>query len=161
MNTPAKIAKQFRDFHYGGNYTGVNLKETLDGLSWEQATKKVNSFNTIAALVFHINYYVSAVLNVLEGGPLTGSDKLSFDVPPINSQKDWENLLDKVWKDAERFAILVEQFPEEKLNEQFANEKYGTWYRNIHGVIEHCHYHLGQIVLKKKIISQTQSFHIS
>jgi hypothetical protein len=151
MNTPAQIAKQFRDFHYGGNYTGVNLKETLDCLSWEQATKKVNSFNTIADLVFHINYYVSAVLKVLEGGPLTGSDKLSFDVPPINSQQDWENLLDKVWKDAERFAILVEQFPEEKLNEQFANEKYGTWYRNIHGVIEHCHYHLGQIVLIKKI----------
>jgi hypothetical protein len=151
MNTPAQIAKQFRDFHYGGNYTGVNLKESLDGLSWEQATKKVNSFNTIATLVFHINYYVSAVLKVLEGGPLTGSDKHSFDVPPINSQQDWENLLDKVWKDAEKFSILVEQFPEEKLNEQFANEKYGTWYRNIHGLIEHCHYHLGQIVLIKKV----------
>jgi hypothetical protein len=153
MNTPAQIAKQFRDFHYGGNYTGVNFKETLAGITWEQATKQINSFNTIAALVFHINYYVSAVLKVLEGGPLTGSDKLSFDVPLINSQQDWENLLEKVWKDAERFAILVDQFPEEKLNEHFANEKYGTWYRNIHGVIEHCHYHLGQIVLLKKIIS--------
>jgi len=154
MNIPAQIAKQFRDFNYGGNYTGVNLKDTLEGLTWAQATQKPASFNTIAALVFHINYYISVEIKVLEGGPLEGSDKLSYNVPPINSQKDWNSLLDKVWKDAERFASLVEQFPENKLDDAFANEKYGTWYRNLAGVIEHCHYHLGQIVLIKKLLAQ-------
>jgi hypothetical protein len=29
-------------------------------------------------------------------------------------------------------------------------EKYGNYYRNIHGIIEHIHYHLGQIVLIEK-----------
>jgi hypothetical protein len=154
MNTSGLIAKQFRDFNYGGNYTGVNLKDTLKGISWEQATQKVESFNTIAALVFHINYYVSVVIKVLEGGPLVGSDKLSYDVPPINSREDWDSLLDNTWKDAERFASLVEQFPENKLEDAFANEKYGTWYRNLTGVIEHCHYHLGQNVLIKKLLAQ-------
>ena len=157
LTTSGEIAKLFRDFHYGGNYTGVNLKNTLEGLTWDQATKKIESFNTIAALVFHINYYVSVVLKVMEGGPLTGSDKISYDAPSVNSQKDWENLLDRVWKDAERFATLVEQFPEDKLNEAFANEKYGTWYRNLHGVIEHSHYHLGQIVLIKKILARSNT----
>jgi uncharacterized damage-inducible protein DinB len=153
MNTPGQIAKQFRDFNYGGNYTGVNLKDTLEGITLEQATQKAGSFNTIAALVFHINYYVSVVIKVLEGGPLAGSDKLSYDVAPINSREDWDNLLDNTWKDAERFASLVEQFPENKLDDAFANEKYGTWYRNLAGVIEHCHYHLGQIVLIKKMLA--------
>jgi hypothetical protein len=153
MNTPGQIAKQFRDFNYGGNYTGVNLKDTLEGITWEQATQKAGSLNTIAALVFHINYYVSVVIKVLEGGPLAGSDKLSYDVAPINSREDWDNLLDNTWKDAERFASLVEQFPENKLDDAFANEKYGTWYRNLAGVIEHCHYHLGQIVLIKKMLA--------
>jgi hypothetical protein len=152
LTTSQQISRLFRDFLYGGNYTGVNLSNTLDGLTWDQATKKIDSFNTIAALVFHINYYVSVVSAVLEGGPLTGSDKVSYDVPPVNTQKDWEDLLNRIWNDAERFATLVEQFPEEKLNEPFANQKYGTWYRNIHGVIEHCHYHLGQIVLIKKMV---------
>ena len=154
MNIPVQIAKQFRDFNYGGNYTGVNLKDALEGITWEQATEKVGSFNTIAALVFHINYYISVVIKVLEGGPLEGNDKLSYDAPPIHSQKDWDNLLNTVWKDAERFASLVEQFPENKLNDAFANEKYGTWYRNLAGVIEHCHYHLGQIALIKKLLAQ-------
>jgi uncharacterized damage-inducible protein DinB len=153
MNIPGQIAKQFRDFNYGGNYTGVNLKDALEEITWEQATQKAEHFNTIAALVFHINYYVSVVIKVLEGGPLAGSDKLSYDVPPINCHEDWDKLLDNTRKDAERFASLVEQFPENKLDDAFANEKYGTWYRNLAGVIEHCHYHLGQIVLIKKMLA--------
>ncbi len=44
----------------------------------------------------------------------------------------------------------IEQLPESKLWETFSDEKYGNYYRNIHGIIEHIHYHLGQIVLIKK-----------
>ena len=102
-----------------------------------------------------MNYYVSAVLKVLEGGSLSASDKYSFDHSPIRSQEEWKKLLDKTWTEADNFAILLEQLPEGKLWEIFSDEKYGNYYRNIHGVIEHCHYHLGQIVLIKKIILQT------
>ena len=154
MNLTGQIAKLFRDVHYGGNWTSVNLKENLAGITWQQATTKVYSFNTIADLVYHMNYYVSAVLKVLQGEPLKASDKYSFDHPPIVSQQDWENLLSKTWTDAENFAILIEQLPENKLGEIFQDEKYGNYYRNIHGVIEHCHYHLGQIVLIKKMLLQ-------
>lgn len=40
----------------------------------------------------------------------------------------------------------------EKLNLPFVNEKYGTYLRNIDGLIEHSYYHLGQITLIKKLI---------
>jgi hypothetical protein len=155
MNLPQQIAKHFRDVHFGGNWTSVNLKETLADVTWQQATTKVDSLNTIVALVFHINYFVSAVLKVLQGNSLDAHDKYSFDHPPIRSQQDWENLLDKTWKDAENFATLIEQLPESKLGETFEDEKYGTYYRNLQGIIEHCHYHLGQIVLLKKLLSQS------
>lgn len=154
MKTTTHIAKQFRDVHFGGNWTAVNLKEELAGVDWQQATTKIGSFNTIAVLVFHMNYYVEAVLNVLQGAPLTAKDKYSFDLPPIRSQADWEKLLEKAWTDATNFANLVEQLPESRLEETFADEKYGSYYRNLHGVIEHTHYHLGQIVLLKKLLAQ-------
>jgi hypothetical protein len=154
MSLTTQIAKLFRDVHYGGNWTAVNLKETLADVNWQQAATKVYSFNTIAMLVYHINYYVSAVLQVLQGESLDASDKYSFDLAPLQSHEDWEKLLNKTWSDAENFANLVEQLPESKLWETFANEKYGNYYRNIHGVIEHCHYHLGQIVLIKKMLLQ-------
>jgi hypothetical protein len=154
MNLTAHIAKHFREIHFGVNWTWSNLKDHLSDVTWQEATTQVHSLNTIVALVYHINYFVSVILKALEGGPLEGSDKYSFDHPPIQSQEDWEKLLEKTWSDAEKFAMLVEQLPEQKLWETFGEEKYGNYYRNLHGVIEHNHYHLGQIVLIKKILRQ-------
>jgi len=154
MALTAQIAKHFREVQFGGNWTSSNLKDALADVSWQQATAKIDSLNTIAALVYHINYYVSAVLKVLQGEPLTASDKYSFDLPPITTDEDWKHLLDKLWTDAESFAGLIEQMPDSKLEETFVDEKYGTYYRNLHGIIEHTHYHLGQIVLIKKLLLQ-------
>ena len=152
MNLSEQIAKHFRDVHFGGNWTSVNLQDSLADITWQQATTQVYSLNTISALVYHINYYVSAVLKVLQGESLNAHDKYSFDRPPIKSQEDWEKLLEKTWTEAKHFADLIEQLPESKLAEDLSDKKYGSYYRNLHGIIEHTHYHLGQIVLIKKII---------
>jgi hypothetical protein len=157
MSVTAQIAKHFRDVHFGGNWTFSNMKDNLADVNWEQATTQVYSFNTIATLVYHMNYYVCAVTTVLQGKPLNASDKFSFDHPPVNSQDDWEKMLNKTWTDAENFAKLIEQLPEAKLWEDFSDGKYGNYYRNLHGIIEHCHYHLGQIVLIKKILLQADT----
>lgn len=53
---------------------------------------------------------------------------------------------------AEEKASFIEKLPESVLLEIFSDEKYGTYYRNILGIIEHSHYHLGQIVIIKKMI---------
>jgi len=152
MHLTAQIAKHLRDVHFGGNWTASNLKQHLSGVTSEQATTKVPSFNTIVALVYHINYYVGAIIKVLQGGPLDAHDKYSFDHPPISSEEDWQQLLNKTWADAETLAALIEQLPNTKLDENFLDGKYGTWYRNLAGLIEHTHYHLGQIVLIKKML---------
>ena len=152
MQLISQIVRHFRAVYTGGNWTAVNLKDTLAGITWQQATTKVESFNTIAGLVYHMNYYVIAVAGVLQGKPLEAKDKFSFDCPPVQSQQDWENLVNKSMTDAALFAKLIEQMPEEKLWEDFADKKYGNYYRNILGITEHNHYHLGQIVLIKKIL---------
>ena len=156
MNLTTQIASHLREVHFGENWTSSNLKENLADVTWQQAITKVYSFNTIATLVYHINYFIAAVLNVLQGNPLDAHDKYSFDHPPIQSGEDWKRLLDKMWSDAEDLARLIEQFPEDKLEEIFVDEKYGTYFRNFHGIIEHAHYHLGQIVLIKKLLAETK-----
>ena len=154
MTLSSQIAKHLREVHFGGNWTDVNLRDQLADITWQQATTRVHTFNTIAALVYHMNYYVCSVINVLQGNPLDAHDKFSFDLPSITSQADWENLLAKTWSDAETLANLIEQLPESRLWEDFSDNKYGNYYRNLHGIIEHCHYHLGQIVLIKKLLQQ-------
>ncbi len=157
MNFTEQVTKHFKEIHFGGNWTSVNLKNTLADISWKQATTKIYSFNTIAALVYHVNYYVSAVLKVLQGGPLNAHDKYSFDVPNIQSEEEWQALITKTLTDAEAFIEHISILPESKLGEIFADEKYGTYYRNLTGIIEHTHYHLGQIVILKKLIVEMKN----
>jgi len=154
MTVAQQIAKHFRDVHFGGNWTFVNLQDTLKDVSWEQAIEKVYSFNTIATLHYHINYYVTAITKVLEGGPLEAKDAYSFSHPAIHSAGDWKNTIAEASEAAIKLAGLIEQIPDNQLAEIFAEEKYGTVYRNLTGLIEHTHYHLGQIVFIKKILQK-------
>lgn len=158
MESTRQIANRFREVILNGTWiANTNFKDQLSGTDWELATTKVGSLNTIAALTFHIHYYIAGLIKVLEGGPLDIKDKYSFDLPPVQSQGGWEKLLNQFWDDAEKFASLTEQMPGQKLNEVFVDEKYGTYRRNIEAMIEHSYYHLGQIVLIKKILSGTNS----
>jgi uncharacterized damage-inducible protein DinB len=153
MKLTTEIANRFREILLNGDWVVVtNYKDQLSDLTWKQATTKIGTLNTIADLTFHINYYIAGILNVFEGGSLDIRDKYSFDFPPIQSQEDWEKLLDKMWKDAEKFADLVELMPDEKLEEVFTDKKYGSYQRNIDAMIEHSYYHLGQITLIKKML---------
>ena len=157
MTTPQQLAKQLRDVYFGGNWTAVNLKDTLADIHWQQAVTKIYNLNTIAALVFHINYYVDAALRVLQGEPLNAHDKFSFDLQPVTSEDDWQKLVTRVFAQAELIAGQIEKLNEQKLFEVFQEEKYGNYFRNLSGIIEHAHYHLGQIVLIRKILNESRS----
>ncbi|GAB2833154.1 DinB family protein [Ferruginibacter profundus] len=152
METATQLANRFKEVLLDGRWiANTNYKEQLTQLTWQQAVKKNGSLNTIAALTFHINYYIAGVLHVLEGGNLEIRDRYSFDMPPVQSQQDWEKLLQEMWMNAEKFAIQVALMTEEKLAQVFTDEKYGSYRRNIEAIIEHSYYHLGQITLLKKI----------
>jgi hypothetical protein len=154
MNSSSELANRFREVMLNGTWiANTNYQQQLASLGWEQATTKVASLNTIAVLAQHIHYYVAGVLNVLKGGTLDIKDQFSFDFPPIQSQKDWADFLLVFFKDADAFAYLVEQLPPQKLTEVFVAVQYGTYQRNIEGMIEHCYYHLGQIVLLNKLLA--------
>ena len=157
MNLSTQIAKQFREVYLNGRWiAATNLKEQLSDVSWEQATTKIGNMNTIAALAYHINYYIAGTNNVLKGGTLDIRDKYSFDLPPIESQEDWEKLLNQIWNDGEEFVSLVEKFSDEQLSDVYVDEKYGNYFRNITAMLEHTYYHFGQIVLLKKLLKSKE-----
>lgn len=155
MKNTTLLARRFREVMLDGTWVAnTNYKDQLDGSGWEMVTRKFASLNTIADLAQHIHYYINGVNNALKNGKLEISDKYSFDFPVIQSQNDWEAFLAKLWKDTEEFASLIEQLSDQTLEASFIDEKYGTYQRNIDGMMEHCYYHLGQIVLIKKLLKQ-------
>jgi uncharacterized damage-inducible protein DinB len=153
MQNTHQIAKRFREIIFNGTWVAnTNYKHQLANSNWEIATTPFQSLNTIALLAQHIHYYINGINTVFKGGTLDIKDKYSFDFASITSQYEWETFLAKFWNDAEEFASLIEQMPDEKLNQVFVDAKYGTYQRNIDAMIEHSYYHLGQIVFLKKII---------
>lgn len=153
MENSNQLAGRFREVLLDGQWiANTNYKDSLEGITWEQATKQIGSLNTIAALAFHINYYIGGVLNVFNGGSLDIRDKYSFDMPEIKSTEDWERIKKELISNSEQFADHLDRMSEEKLELNFVDEKYGSYRRNIEGMIEHSYYHLGQISLIKKMI---------
>lgn len=153
MEPSKQLASRFKEVILDGHWiANTNFKELLADLNWQQATQQIGTLNTIAALTFHVNYYIGGLVNVFKGGGLDIRDKYSFDLPPIQSQEDWEKLCNELWSNAEAFAEHVARMPVEVLDGPFVEEKYGTYRRNIEAMIEHAYYHLGQISLLKKMI---------
>jgi len=147
------IASRLREVLLNGHWiANTNYKDQIQAISWKQATQKVGNLNTIAALTYHINYYLAGLLAAFDSGKLEISDKFSFDLPPVNSEADWNKLVTDFLDNSEKFAAKVERMEDGMFDQPFIDAKYGTYLRNIEGVIEHSYYHLGQISLIRKMI---------
>lgn len=155
MNTNEFLASRLEEVFINGTWiANTNYKAQLQKLSWEKATEKIAGLNSVATLTFHINYYLNGILEAFKTGELTIKDQYSFDVKPINNQNQWNNLVETLLTNAERFIVAVSQMNDEILNSDFFDKKYGTYHRNIEGVIEHSYYHLGQIALINKLLTK-------
>lgn len=153
MESSKQLAQRFRELFLNGKWiANTNYQELLSDVIWHQATQKISSLNTIAILTFHINYYVEGVLQVFEEGTLDIKDKYSFDAPKITSEDDWNTLKKNLLKNTEAFATHIESMSEAQLEAVFVDEKYGSFRRNIEGLIEHSYYHFGQLSLIKKMV---------
>lgn len=149
------LSNRLREVLLNGKWiANTNFKEQITSITWEQAIERVENLNTIALLTFHVNYYLKGILNVFEGGELEIKDKYSFDMAEISSEADWLNLINDFVSNAEKFISHVENMDENLLAQPFVKEEYGSYLRNIEAQIEHSYYHLGQVSLIRKMISQ-------
>lgn len=157
MESSKQLAQRFRELFLNGKWiANTNYQELLSDVNWQQATQKISSLNTIAILTFHINYYMEGVLQVFEGGTLDIKDKYSFDAPKIKSENDWNVLKNNLFKNTEAFATHIDSMSETQLEAVFVDEKYGSYRRNIEGLIEHSYYHFGQLSLIKKMVNDIE-----
>lgn len=154
MKLSEKMANNVRALFFDENWVSINLKTSLSDVDWKQANMKVGTLNSIVAIVYHIDYYVKGILDVLEGGPLAIRDKFSFDHPHMSSQESWSQFIDQVLLNARKLANKIEAIPEDELDQDFDDGKYGSVYRNVNGLIEHSYYHLGQIPIIKKLTQE-------
>lgn len=153
MSRSKILAERIKEVLTEGDWvTGTNVLDTIQLVNFNDATRSVYQLNTVASLTYHLLYYIKGVQDVFDGQPLSISDSKSFLMPSINSESDWNNLIQEFKNCSTRFINTVATENENKWQQVFAHEKYGTFERNIDVLIEHSYYHLGQMRLILKLL---------
>lgn len=157
-NRKTVIANRISEVFLTGRWiANTNYKEQIESISWQQATQKCHQLNTISDLIYHVNYFLDELLKSMETGKAAGTLKHSFTIPPINAEEDWKHITGNLLTNAEKLMNSLLQMDVEVLDKPFINAKLGTLLQHIDAVIEHSYYHLGQITLIRKMISQSEA----
>ncbi|HEX6914759.1 MAG TPA: DinB family protein [Chitinophagaceae bacterium] len=141
------IAEHFYQVNYGDNWTDVAVRDVLANISYEQSVKKTGNANTIAMLLHHMDFYNRVVYDRLLEGSKQFKHEDSLEVN-IQSEADWQALQKRYFEMVDLIHQTILGLDESRL---FEKKTANTLYKNLHGLVEHIHYHLGQIVILKKL----------
>ncbi|MBS1622360.1 MAG: DinB family protein [Bacteroidetes bacterium] len=134
-----------------GNWSDIFLEDVLQDVTLEEAKFIPPSKNSIAMLAHHIKFYNEAVLfRVVKDSQTVNYEANGFDVPELKTEVEWQHLKEATLSSFTNLADKVLAMPEEQLFE-LTPSGIATFYKTLHGVTEHAYYHMGQIVVIKKI----------
>ena len=156
MKLTSLIAQHLIEVHEGNNWTDVSLADMLKDISAEEAaTPTEASPNTIASLLHHITFWNRLMIKRMQGINVLVDEKNGYDMPPIETEEDWQQLQMDNNISAHELAAAIAGFDESLLSESLILGG-STGYKNLQGTVEHVHYHLGQMVILKKLIKATK-----
>lgn len=153
MSLPTTLARHFRQAYTGGSFSERYLAAELRALDHRQATTSVRGANTVAALAYHLHFYVAGMQSALTGGELDTRDNASWDTPAVETEAAWRDVIDATLTTGEAFAKTLETLSEDALHEPFYAPTNSSTLVNALGVLEHVYYHLGQVVLLRRELS--------
>lgn len=150
-NEIQRIKGLLRHIYFGPAWHGPAVMEVIADLPVEKLTRRIEKSNNIAELVYHMASWRIYAIKKLEGDvDYDVDDETNFLKLDHVSEKEWEILLDRLESSQEKLAHILEAIPESKLMEKVPGRQY-NFYFLLHGIIQHDLYHLGQIVLLKKL----------
>lgn len=168
MNELDHLAETIRGSHDGPAWHGPALSEVLQGVTAEQASKRVGDTHTIWELTEHIIAWLDIVRRRVEGERLT-DDNLTWEHnwPPVPqpTEENWKQTVQRAGDANRRLWQRVVAFGSDKLDTTVHDENHAvsaldnsvpgkdyTYAVMLHGAAQHVIYHAGQIAVLKKLI---------
>ena len=130
------------------------VRDSLEGVSAAMAAgRPIANVHTIWEITVHMTRWEQAVLRMLQGESVDRSydpDNV-WDWPQITRTTDdaWSEAVNESEKVHRELLAVVENLDESQLEHRVPGESF-TAGELLHAVIEHDHYHSGQIALLKK-----------
>lgn len=152
MNEAQRIQTLFTDLYHGHPWIDVTLEDTLSRINAEQANQRpLKNGNTIWEIVNHIIAWRENVLKRVQGEVLeTPSNNYIEKVEDV-SEEAWQQTLETLETTQKQWLYFLNTFPEADFEKEYPVNKH-SYYKHIHGIIQHDAYHLGQIVLLAKMV---------
>ncbi|MFQ6602575.1 DinB family protein [Flavobacterium sp. C3NV] len=152
MSESKRVSNLYQSIYNGNPWLEVTLANTLENVTAEQAYRKINpNLNTIWEIVNHLIQWRRNILRRVQGEIITTPDHNYF-VPILDSSEaSWEQSLQSLAKSQEMWNACLSDFNDADFEKIDQNNNH-NFYEDIHGIIQHDVYHLGQIVILKKLL---------
>ncbi len=152
MKEIQRIVQLFEKGYDGSPWIDVNLVNTLQSVSAEQALQKMNpNSNSIWEITNHIISWRKNVLQRVQGKQIKTPAHNYFEKVKKGSASDWKNTLKQLSLSQKDWITFLNTIKKAELNKVYEPNEM-TYYEHIQGILQHDAYHLGQIVMLTRLL---------
>ena len=152
MNDVERFQKLFKDHYDGDPWIEINLRGTLEGITATMAAQKVGSLNTIWQIVNHVISWRETLLKRVQNENIPSPENNFIETITDVSAKAWEETMNRLQASQDKLLSYLSERKDTDLDENPLRGQYSR-YELIEGILQHDVYHLGQVVLIKKLIA--------
>lgn len=153
MRDVERFLKLFNDHYDGDPWIEVNLQGTLEHITAAVASQKVGSLNSIWQIVNHIISWREALLKRIQNEHVPSPENNFIETITDVTPEAWNHTMKRLQVSQDKLLSYLAEKELMNLDEKPLEGQYSR-YELIVGILQHDVYHLGQVVLIKKIISE-------
>ena len=146
-----RIADQLQYGYAGPAWHGPHITKVLAQIDATQLTNTTGKSHNIAEIVEHmIAWRVFAIKNMSGTAYDITDDAVNFPKAATLDVAYWDDLKSRLAQNQKELLEEIRSHSDKKLDEIVPGRQY-NFYILLHGIVQHDLYHLGQIVLLKKL----------
>ena len=142
----------------GSAWHGDPVWKILEGITAQEAARRpIGNAHNIWELVMHVTYWETVACQRIRNLPSKYSKALNFPPTPKPGTTSWNRTLKAFRASNRAFRDTICRLDSATLDNTMPRDRRKSFYREVHGVIQHHIYHAGQIALLKKALADRRS----
>ena len=151
MSELMRLKKLLSDHFDGSPWLDVNIMDTLKNIPASQAVKKTGHHNSIWQIVNHMIAWRETNLGRLKGEIIPAPENNFIEDVKDTSEEAWQRTLKKMERSQHNLLSFLASAKDSMLEKIYITNGL-SYYEHLQGILQHDAYHLGQIVLLKKLL---------
>jgi uncharacterized damage-inducible protein DinB len=147
-----KFKKLFADHYSGDPWIEVNILQTLDSITAKEAAQKIGNLNSIWSIVNHMIGWRETLLKRISNEDIASPADNFFGPISDHSPLAWKETLARLASSQD--ALLFYLSAQNPGMDEYPNKGSYSRFELLQGILQHDVYHLGQIVLIRKLLQQ-------